>query len=388
MKKKVVILGSTGSIGSTTFDIIKKDKKSFDVIMLSANKNIARILYQANELNVKNLVITDYVSFLKIKKRVNLNKIKIFNNHLDFYRNLKKKIDYTMSAISGLDGLEPTLVSIKYTKKIAVANKESIICAWNLIYKNLKLYKTEFIPVDSEHFSIWSLINKIDKTNIKKIIITASGGPFLNLPYKDFKKVSPKRALNHPSWSMGRKISIDSATMMNKVFEVIEAQRIFNLDKNKFQILIHPKSYIHTIVLFKNGLTKILIHDTNMKIPIFNSLYDGSNKEIKSKKLNLEIMNNLELTHIDIKKFPSIGLLKNIPNKISLFETVLISANDLLVNQFLKKKIKFTEISKYLKKITNLKEFKKFKAIKPKNFKQILTLSSYVRLKTLKTRIR
>ena len=159
-----------------------------------------------------------------------------------------------MSAISGIEGLRPTINIIKKTKRIAIANKESLICGWGLIQKELKKYKTEFIPVDSEHFSIWSVIKDYQKSDIEKIILTASGGPFLNKKIK--KNVSLKDAINHPNWSMGKKISIDSATMMNKIFEIIEAKKIFDIELNKFEILIHPKSYIHAIVKLKNWINK------------------------------------------------------------------------------------------------------------------------------------
>ena len=200
-----------------------------------------------------------------------------------------------MCAISGLAGLKPTLSCIRLTKKIAIANKESIICAWNLIDKELKKNKTKFIPVDSEHFSIWSLIKNIKNSKIDKILITASGGPFLNLPIKKFSNIKPKDALKHPNWIMGRKISVDSATMMNKVFEIIEAQRIFKVNLSKFEILIHPNSYLHAIVKFENGLTKMLVHDTSMTIPIFNTIYSENSRKLKNNSINLSYFNNLNL---------------------------------------------------------------------------------------------
>ena len=187
---------------------------------------------------------------------------------------------------------------------------------------------------------------------------------------------------------MGKKISVDSATMMNKVFELIEAQRIFNLDRSKFKILIHPQSLVHAVVKFDNGLTKLLIHDTNMKIPIFNSIYDNSIKKINSKKLGPAELNNLTFKKIDLKKFPSVNILKYLPKKISLFETVIVSCNDELVDLFLKKKINFWKIHLILKKLLNLKEFTKFKQITPKNTRQIYKLSEYVRLKTRTLSIR
>ena len=381
MKKKIAILGSTGSIGKSTIDILRKDKKNFDVVLLTTNNNYREILKQAKEFNVRNIVINNNKHYLNLKKKIKNKKINIFNNFESFNKKFKTKIDFTMSAISGLEGLKPTLNLIKFTKTIAIANKESIICAWNLIQKKLKKYKTEFIPVDSEHFSIWSLLHG-NYNNIEEVIITASGGPFLKLPVAKFKKIKPIHAIKHPNWKMGSKISIDSATLMNKVFEVIEAQRIFNIDSSKFKILIHPKSYVHAIIKFNNGLTKILVHDTDMKIPIFNSIYYKKNLKIKSSKLDLNILNNLDFSRVNLKKFPSIKILNKIPKNISLYETVLVSANDQLVDLFLKNKINFQKITIFLKKILGMKIFLKYKKRSPKNYKEIIKLSDYVRLKT------
>ena len=382
MKKKIAILGSTGSIGKTTFDILRKDKKNFDLILLTTNNNYKEILKQTKEFKVKNLVINNKKHYANLKKKLKNKKINIYNDFDSFNKKFRSKVDYTMCAISGLAGLKSTLASIKFSKKIAIANKESLICAWNLIQKKILKYKTKFIPIDSEHFSIWSLLNDSTNSSIEEIIITASGGPFLKLPFKKFKEINPKSATNHPNWKMGNKISIDSATLINKVFEVIEAQRIFNIDLNKFKIFIHPSSYVHSIIKFNNGLTKILVHDTNMKIPIFNSIYDRNIKKIKSKKLDMITLNNLNFTKPDIKRFPSLNILKMITKKITLFETVLVSANDQLVELFLEGKINFLDITIFLKKILRMKIFVKYKKRSPKNYNELINLSNYVRLKT------
>ncbi len=380
--KKIIIFGSTGSIGTTLLNIIKKDKKNFNIELISANKNYKRLIKQAKFFNVKNLVITDRNSFLIAKKIIKNKNINIYNNFSSLKKIFKnRKVDYSMSAITGFQGLKPTLDIIKFTKVIAIANKESIICGWCLIKKNLKKYKTKFIPIDSEHFSIWSLIENTKYKNFEKIYLTASGGPFRKLPLDKFKKITPDKALKHPNWSMGKKISIDSATMMNKVLEVIEAKKIFDLKYNQLEILIHPQSYLHAIVKFDNGLTKLLMHDTKMEIPIFNSLYHEENYKIKSKHLNFEILNNLGLKKLEVKRYPSIKILNNLTNRDSLFETVIVSANDMLVNLFLKNKITFNEISTILLKVIKMKEFTKLKTIKVKNIDQIVKLNVYVSLK-------
>ena len=381
--KKIAIFGSTGSIGSSLLKIIKADQKNFKIELLTANKNYKKLIKQVKLFNVKNIVITDYNSFLITTKLLKDTKVKVFNNFdsLNKIFNTNNKIDYSMCAISGFEGLKSTLDIIKFTKTIAIANKESIICGWNLIKKDLKKNKTYFIPVDSEHFSIWSLLDDNKKNNFEKIYITASGGPFNKLPLQKFKNISIKDALKHPNWSMGKKISIDSATMMNKVFEIIEAKKIFDLSYKQLEILIHPKSYLHAIVKFNNGLSKLLVHDTSMTIPIFNSIYLDNNKKIKSKKINIKILNNLDLKKVDNIKFPVMKVLKNINDKDSLFETIIVSANDKLVNLFLSGKIKFTDISSNLLKICNMPQFTKFKSKKPKNIDDINNLVNYVSLK-------
>ena len=380
MIKKIAILGSTGSIGQTTCEIIKKNKKDFKVVLLSTNNNINKIYKQALLLDVKNLIIKNKLKYFKYQNKFQKNKIKVFFKDSDLNKIVKKKIDYTMCSVSGLAGLKSTLKAIEFSKAVGIANKESIVCGWNLISKKLKKYNTKFIPIDSEHYSIWTLLQDTKINSVNEIIITASGGPFLNTPMSQLSKIKLNQALNHPVWSMGKKISIDSSTMMNKIFEIIEAQKIFNLDVKKFKILIHPKSYIHSIIKFNNGIIKILAHDTDMRIPIMNSIYNN-NKIIKT-KINLKNLNNLELSRPDVIKFPSIKLLKYLNNKNSMFETILTTANDQLVEFFMKNKIKYLDIIKYLDKIINLSEFKPYFKKKPKNLNQIIKLSTYVKLKT------
>ena len=382
MKKKIAILGSTGSIGRSLIEIIKKDKKNFEISLLTINKNFNLLIKQINIFNVKNIIISDYKTYLKAKNIFSKKKINIYNNFDNFKKIFKnKKIDYVMSSITGLNGLEPTIKIIKYCKTIAIANKESIICAWDLINRELKKNKTNFIPVDSEHFSIWSLLSNDQITTVKKIYITASGGPFINFNLSQFKKIKVSDALNHPNWHMGKKITIDSATMMNKVFEVIETNRIFGLDIKNISILTHEKSYLHAIIEFNNGLIKLLVHDTDMKIPIFNSLYKANREKVKSKNLNLVYMNDLNLKKVNINKFPVTNILKKYPSRNTLYDTVIVTINDELVNFFLKKKISFVDISKNLINFSKIADFQKYKKITPKSVDEIYELSKYVSLK-------
>ena len=379
-KTKIAVLGSTGSIGKTLLQIIEKEKKKYEIVLLTANKNYLGLYKQAKKYKVKNLIVSDKDSFYSLKKKIRNSKINIYNNYNNFNIIFKKKIDYVMSSISGMEGLEPTLEIIKFTKKIAIANKESIICAWNLIHKELVKNKTEFVPVDSEHFSLWYALKNIPSTQIEKVYLTASGGPLLKLSKVNQKKnIKLSQALKHPTWNMGKKISIDSCTMMNKVFEVIEAKHLFDLSYEKITILTHPKSYIHAIVKFKNGLIKIIAHDTTMKIPIFNSIKSNNNNfSIKTNNLNLKNLNNLDLKKINYKFFPVVNILKKIPNKISLYETVIVTINDYLVELFLNKKITYKELQNLMLKLVKKKLFTKYKKLKPKKFEDIIFVKNVV----------
>ena len=383
MKLKIAILGSTGSIGKSLLKIISKDEKKFKILLLTANSNYKLILQQAKKFNVKNIIITNKKYFDLAKstnKRKNLN---IFNNFQYLDKIFKNKIDYVMSSIVGLDGLVPTFNIIKHTNKIAIANKESIICAWNLINKELNKNNTEFIPVDSEHFCIWHTIRNSSKDNIEKLYITASGGPLLKTPIKKFRNLKISNVIKHPNWKMGAKISVDSATMMNKVFEVIEAKKIFNLQYNQISILVHPHSYLHAILKFKDGMINSIAHETTMEIPINNTLGLFKNNKINFKKIDVNKLNNLQLTEIDKEKFPVVNVLNKLPLNDSLFETVLVSVNDHLVNLLLNKKITYLQLIEKLFKIVSKKEFSKYKFIEPKKITDILNLNKILKSKII-----
>ena len=386
MKKKIVILGSTGSIGNSTLKSILKDK-SFNVKALSTNSNVKELLKQAIKYKVKDAIIENRIIYEKYKKQF---KKKNINLHLSLKcldKIIKKKVDFCVNAITGIDGLYPSLTMIPLSKNFLIANKESIICGWDLISDKLSKYKTNFIPLDSEHFSIWELLKSEDNKNVEKVILTASGGPFLNKPKHILKNVKPEFALNHPKWKMGKKISIDSSTMMNKIFEIIEAKKIFNLSKKKISILIHPDSFIHAIIYFKGNLIKILAHNTNMQIPISNAL--GIKNKSTNKLIDKEL---LKLNNIIFKKptknnFPLLSIIKLIPDKSSYFETILITLNDYLVQQYLDRKINYLSLQLNVINLLKRPYFKKYYKLKPKNIydiKKIINMTKNYISKNLK----
>ena len=384
MKKTISILGSTGSVGLSTLSIIDKKKIYFVVDLLSANKNYNLICNQIKKYKPNYFVIADINTYIKVKKKFKKSKTKILNNFL-FNKN-KKKTDITISAIPGLAGLLPTITLIKLSKKILIANKESVICWWNLIENTALKNKTKIVPIDSEHFSIFKLLESNNIKDIKKIYITASGGPFLNYKFTNLKKIKPKDALKHPKWKMGKKITIDSSTLMNKLLELIEAQKLFKIPKKKLDILIHPESLVHAILELKNGLIKFIYHETSMVIPLANAIFDDKIEikdflKIKNKK-QVSIAKNLTFRKVDSKIFPII----KIKDKINEFysSSIIINAtNEILVDQFLQKKIPFLAISKLIITILNDRNYKKYAIKRPKNIKQIYTIDRWARNKIM-----
>ena len=384
MKKKIAILGSTGSIGKTTINLLKKNKNKYEIKLLSTNKNVKALYNQSLKLKVKNVIIFDEQKYQKNKRFFLKKKINVFSNFDKPQKILKSKVDITISGISGLNGLKPLLSSIMISKKIAVANKESIICGWHLIKKELKKNRTDFIPIDSEHFSIWKLIENSKNDELDTIYLTASGGPFLNKKLKKIKNIHPNHALKHPNWKMGKKITIDSATMMNKVFEVIEAKKIFNLDIKKIKVLIHPSSYVHSVIKFKNGVIKLLAHDTNMMIPIGSAIFNNYEYNYKTKILDIDKINKIQFLKPKISQFPVLKFLNQINNNDDIFEIILIAANDELVNYYLEQKIKYSDIYTLLNKIIKKREFMVKSINKKLNLREINEIVEIVKSKVRK----
>ena len=377
MKKKITILGSTGSIGINALKIINLNKNSFFINVLMANSNLKRITSQLKKYKPKYFIISDPKIYKIMLKKFKNSKTKIINSYLGL-SNLRN--DITLSAISGIAGLEPTIFFSKKSKKLLLANKESIICGWKILEKTIKKNKTNLIPLDSEHFSLMKLLEK-EKEEIERIYITASGGPFLRK--KNIKNIRPNEALKHPKWSMGKKISIDSATLMNKIFEIEEARLLFPKIAKKIDIIIHPQSLVHAIIQLKNGTSKFIFHNPDMRIPIANAIYD-SNLDIKKiiKKDKNEISGKLEFMKINKKNFPPLKFVKAI-NRYTSSPIIINAANEILVDMFLRKIISFGSIIRHLGLVLTDKKYKKYAIKKPKNIKEIMAIDLWARKTTL-----
>ena len=371
MIKNVVIMGSTGSIGTSSLTVLKKNK-NYKIHLLTTKSKVHKIFNQAVKFKVKNVIIEDKKKYLNFKKKFKLKNINLYLGIKNIKKILKsKKIDYVINSISGINGLEPTLNIIPNSKNILIANKETIICGWEIIKKKLIKYKTNFIPIDSEHFSIWKLIKNEPKSSIDRVILTASGGPFLTKPKKNLSNIDPNDALRHPTWKMGKKISIDSSTMMNKIFEYIEAIKIFDLKKEDISILIHPSSFIHAIVFFKHNIIKFLAHETSMTIPITNALQINKTDRQNINRNLLKNFNEIKFLIPEKKKFPLISIIDLIPQNSSYFETILITINDNLVYKYLNGQINYKSIQMNILRLINKPYLRRYYKLKPKSIYDI-----------------
>ena len=379
MTKFVSILGSTGSVGLAVLKILDKDRLT-KINLLCANKSYSLICSQIKKYKPKIFIINNHLIFKKVKKKFKKKNTIILNTFNSL--KIKKKSDITVSAIPGIAGLQPTLKMIEGSKKILIANKESIICGWDLLSKKAKKNKTKIIPIDSEHFSIMKLLETNKLEDINKIYITASGGPFLNYSINQLKKIRPSDALKHPKWKMGKKVTIDSATLMNKILELIEAQLLFNLDLKKLDILIHPESLVHAVVELNNGLCKFIYHDTSMIIPIANAIYEDklNINHFYIKKNN--VIKNLTFKKVNKNIFPIIKLKKKL-NEYPATPIIINAANEILVDQFLRKKIPFSSIYKFIMAILKDRNYRKYAIKRPKNINQIFKVDNWARNRIL-----
>ena len=349
--KKVSIFGATGSIGTNACNILSNNLSKYKVEVLTANKNYKKLAYKAKKLNSKYAVISDKRYYTLLKNELSGSKVRCLAGEDELINLADLKTDFTIAAIVGIAGLKPAYASIAKTKVLALANKEALICSGNILMKKAKKHDTKILPLDSEHNALFQIIEKNNYNLIENIILTASGGPFWNKKV-NFSKVSVKDALKHPNWKMGKKISIDSATMINKVLEKIEASILFNLRLNKINIIIHPKSIVHGIVNYKDGNTIMLASYPDMKIPINYALNWPKRSQINIKNICLKKIKELNFFNPNLSIFPSLKLFKYL-NDSKLYYSKLIAlnaSNEVAVDSFLRKKINFLDIVKIIEK--------------------------------------
>ena len=347
--KYIGILGSTGSVGRQALEVIKENPNKFKVKYLSCNRNFIELIKQINFFKPA------YVSINTIKRQqkiIEFIKSENINCEVLLEKDLinKIKVDIVLNAISGYEGLEPTINIIKTGTDIALSNKESIVQAGHIVMKLAKKNKVNIFPVDSEHSAIWQCLIGENKDNIKRLILTASGGPFRKLNKSKFSKITKEQALNHPNWSMGDKISIDSATMMNKGFELIEAYWLFGINLDKIDIIVHPQSLIHSMVEYIDGSIKAQISSPDMRLPIQYAFSYPERYSINDLKNDLELWKVMNFERVDLEKFKCIKLAYKAIKLGGSYPTVLNVSNDIAVDLFLNDKVSFEMIPNIIEK--------------------------------------
>ncbi|MCX7798139.1 MAG: 1-deoxy-D-xylulose-5-phosphate reductoisomerase [Melioribacter sp.] len=352
--KKILILGSTGSIGKNALEIIRNFKNEFRVTGLTVNDNIDLLEEQIKEFNPSSVVVKNKDRAKELRKRIS-SKCNIIEGEEGLLEVTKyEDYDILLSAIVGFAGLKPTIEAIKRGKRIALANKETLVVAGEIIIKLSKEYNSEIIPVDSEHSAIFQCIKGEDVTEVNKIILTASGGPFLNKSKEEFCNVTISEALNHPNWKMGNKISIDSATMMNKGLEIIEAYWLFGLPKEKIEVTIHPQSIIHSMVQFRDGSIKAQLSLPDMKLPILYALSYPHRLKYNQVITDIKKIGQLTFFEPDFDKFVCLKLAYDVIDQGGTAPCILNAANEVAVEKFLKGKIKFSQIPEIIEEALNV----------------------------------
>lgn len=351
--KKILILGSTGSIGVNALNVIRNFPEKFVVSALSVNRNIKMLEEQIEEFKPSLVVVKDEKQALILQKKIK-RKCEVLSG-IEGLHFAASNCDYDIliGAMVGYAGLTPTLEAIKRGKRIALANKETLVVAGELVTELCKKYSSEIIPVDSEHSAIFQCLTGENLSEVERLILTASGGPFLNFNKKELENVTVEEALNHPNWKMGSKITIDSATMMNKGLEVIEAHWLFNLPKEKIDVVIHPQSIIHSLVEFVDGSIKAQLSLPDMKLPIQYALSFPERLNCCIKKTDLIKIKNLTFFEPDFSKFECLRLAYNALESGGTASCVLNAANEIAVDNFLKGRIKFTKIPVLIDKALN-----------------------------------
>ena len=353
MKRKTVILGSTGSIGKQTLNIIKNYPDEFEIVGLGGWENITLLKDQIISFKPKISVVKNEYLAKNLRKELNdYNKTKIYWG-IDGLIKLStlEEVDMVVVAITGIASLIPTFEAIKHRKKIALASKEAIVVAGELLMREAKARNTIILPIDSEHSAIFQCLKNEPKNNIEKIILTASGGPLYNITASALKNVSVEDALNHPNWEMGKKVTIDSATLMNKGLEVIEARWLFDIPAKKIEIVIHPQSYVHSMVQFIDGTILAQLSEHDMKIPIQFALFYPERTNNNYARLDFARISQLTFRKPNFAKFSCIKLAYQALDIGGTMPAVLNGANEIAVNAFLNKQINITDISRIIQNV-------------------------------------
>ncbi|WP_420547245.1 1-deoxy-D-xylulose-5-phosphate reductoisomerase [Curvivirga sp.] len=351
MKKSVTILGATGSVGTSTMDLVRRNRDLYKVVALTANSNVEELIKLATEFSPQFVALGDDSKFSLLKEALANTNIEIAAGRDAVIHAANLQSDWVMSSIMGAAGLEPTLCAIRRGAQVAFANKETLVCAGDLMMKEVHRSDAKLLPVDSEHNAIYQVFENHQKQAIDKIHLTGSGGPFRTWSTDDMTNATPKQAINHPNWSMGAKISVDSATMMNKGLELIEACYLFDMPEDKIDILVHPQSVIHSMVEYRDGSVLAQLGSPDMRTPIAYCLSWPNRMNAPVEQLDFIKLSRLDFEAPDYDKFPSLRLARNAASEGRGAPTILSAANEVAVDAFLKNKIGFLDIATLVEEV-------------------------------------
>ena len=386
---KIIIFGSTGSIGQSTLSLIRilKNTQKFEILALTGNHNINQLCKDAIEFKVKRVVTANKNCISQLKEKLSSYDIEIYAGEEAILDTARMGADWIISAIVGFAGVPPTIEAAKYCKIVAVANKESLVCAGKLLIDTANTYKSKLLPVDSEHNAIFQCINSENPKTIKKVILTASGGPFRNFTLSEMANVTVAQAMNHPTWDMGKRISIDSASMFNKALELIEAKYFFDLNSNQLEVIIHPESIIHSMVTFIDNSTLAQLCPNDMRNAIAHTLNYPERKKNPIQDLDLTSLKNLSFEDVDEKKFPSINLARIILKTKGSLGVVFNAAKEIALDRFISNDIKFLDMSNLVEKVLQLPEMNEYEYTLLDSIDEIISLNNRVRQLSKQIRI-
>ncbi len=374
MVTKLAILGSTGSIGTQTLDVVRQFSKQLKVISLSVGSNVELLQQQIAEFSPEEICVKDQTDADLLRKKHRSIKI-YFGDQGNCTLASAKNVDKVVIATSGLAGINPTLSAIKARKTVCLATKEVLVSAGDLVMKLARKNRVSILPIDSEHSAIFQCLEGRSNPEISKIYLTCSGGPFRGQKLKDLKNITPAKALAHPTWNMGKKITIDSATLMNKGFELIEAMHLFSVPLKKIKIVVHPQSIIHSAVEFVDGSIIAELGPSDMRLPIqFALLYPQIRQQNNFRRYTFFEKPNLTFEKPDLRTFKCLALAIKCAKDRETSAAVLTAANDIAVEAFLNNKLAFDKIPQIIEKV-----LKKHKSIKNPSIKDILEVDAWTR---------
>ncbi len=377
----IIIFGATGSIGQNTLDVIRNQRPNHDfrVLALTGNNNIEQLIKDAIEFSPERVVTANHANFQELKERLAPYNIEICSGEKAILETARMEADWVMSAIVGFNGVSPTLEAVKYSKIVAIANKETLVCAGKILMETAERFSTILLPVDSEHNAIFQCLKNEDINAIKKVILTASGGPFRKSSLAKMESATVDQALAHPTWKMGHRITIDSATMFNKALELIEAKYFFNLASDQLDVVVHPQSIIHSMVSFHDNSILAQLGPNDMRCAIAYTLNYPLRKPSLGEEIDFAALGKLTFEAPDFRKFPALRLVRSVLKSNGGLGVVFNAAKEIALDRFISGEIGFLDMSRLVEEVLMFPEMIKIEHKTPEYIEEIILLNNRAR---------